>query len=283
MGNKTHIANGHSSPLSGNQTSSPQSSLTQTQRNMFPLSSELPPQRIDDDEINQDECPTLSYASSSDFTGSMSIDPDMTNPSMSTSLLAIKERHAFSLSRRKKSLLAIIALLLIAAPIVAAIGLLTISGESPLQEAQEQSNKISSESTITGLASSETSLLEANNQEIVQIQFTNLPQDAVVHFNQKPVMMPIQIQKSSTPQFLEVIKDGEKLFSTSLIPAKDLFIEIPLMKAQMTKHRNVKKRRTRVPGASQKKSRLKSRPKLPHGNLSSNPFPLKSNPFATGE
>lgn len=282
MGNKTHIENEPLIPLSDSQAASFRASSEETKQNVFPLSSDLPLHCIDP-EVDQDSRPTLPPISSRDLVISSSIDMDLTNPSMSTSLLAIRERHALSLSRRKKSLLAIAMLFLFAVPIAVSIWFLTISERPNLPNSPLDTIKTSLASPVVNRPNFEAFPLETTTPEIVQIQFTNLPQDVVVHFNQKPVATPIQIQKSSIPQFVEVKRNGENLFSTSLIPAKNLFIEIPLTKAQMIKHQNVKKRKANISRTSPKDTRLKTSLKPHRGSLSSNPFPLKNNPFANGE
>jgi hypothetical protein len=219
------------------------------------------------------------------------LDPDTTNPSMSTELLAFKERRAAKIQNRKKLLLSFGIILVMIIFIGFGIIKLTIEERMPPPEptTMEPATKkqVTTEPASTLGKSESPSNVDADTRqsvrqpvavpETINIRFKDIPRGATILFNQQPVSAPIELQKSDTPQYLEVKVGKKPLFSTTLVPDRDRLITLPPVDSEKEA---VRKKRHDAPASPSESSPTK---KQRSGKLSSNPFPLKQNPFSTGE
>jgi hypothetical protein len=112
---------------------------------------------------------------------------------------------------------------------------------------------------------------EVVEAKTVALQFKNLPPNASVTINGKATALPAVIAQSSDAVAVQVFSGNYLVYTSSVAPTSDLVLEIPSVK----KHR---KKRKSDSGAGAGKTKPDA-----SGSLSSNPFSLRTNPFAKGE
>jgi hypothetical protein len=209
-----------------------------------------------------------------------STDPDITNPSLRTELLALKERHAAKVVKRNRVILASAVTLFMIFGVSYAIW--RISSVTPKATIQAEPVVAPQPEPVSDRASLPPEpprpvKVAPDEPETINIRFLGLPEGVTVLLNQQPVSVPIQTTKSTTPHYLEIVKGQKRLFSTTLVPDQDMLITLPKQVSSKKKHH---------PGAdtpSVFEPEKKEPTKTSTGDLSSNPFPLKKNPFSIGE
>ncbi|MBN2344430.1 MAG: hypothetical protein JXR45_23240, partial [Deltaproteobacteria bacterium] len=216
-------------------------------------------------------------------------DLDTTLPSFSTAIIARKEKKF----KKKTSRTVIIIPAIVAAALLTTIAIFGYRAQTSSSDTEKRSSAGArvllpepNSATDSADAVNRTDELTGEDQqpsvrdatiETVTITLENLPSGASLTLNGKPAASPITIQKSDEPIALHAFLGNRLIFTTTVSPTEDKRIAVTIDETSISKADSAKKHRRKKSNISSQSTDRKS------GQLSSNPYNLRKNPFATGE
>lgn len=114
------------------------------------------------------------------------------------------------------------------------------------------------------------------NRDTVVITVENLAADTGIKLGERWLNSPFTLRRSEEPVELTFVPKKSRSFSYRVVPSRDMSLDAGAILKDL--HISMKKRKTAKADANRTSTQSGR-----SGNLSSNPFRLKSNPFPTGE
>lgn len=112
--------------------------------------------------------------------------------------------------------------------------------------------------------------------QMVTITLENLPANALVAVDDETTAIPLMVPRSDIPIAIKAFIDDRIIFSKILVPSENQTLTVATRKKGRSK--SVEKSDADAAGKMPNDAQWR-----PSGSLSSNPHPLRRNPFATGD